>query len=109
MDIIKVTNSASSEIKRLLTLENSSEEMGLRLSIKGGGCSGLSYVTKLDIQQELDIIQEEDGFKIFIDRTSSLYLKDTELDFKTDLSDMGFKFNNPLATNTCGCGSSFMI
>ena len=108
MEVVALTEAASQEVKRLIE-EDGRENIGLRLGIKGGGCSGLSYIIDLDEGNELDITQEHDGFQVFIDRKSSLYLKDVELDFQGGLKDRGFKFINPSATNTCGCGESFSI
>ena len=106
--IVEVTESAAREILRLMA-EDGRPGIGLRLGIKGGGCSGLSYVLELDVLKERDIVQHADGFGVFMDRKSSLYLKDVTLDFKGGLQDRGFKFNNPSAKNTCGCGTSFSV
>lgn len=107
MEIVSITDSASKEIQRLIVEDG--QNKGLRLGIKGGGCSGLSYLIDLDETKENDIIQEADGFEVYMDRKSSLYLKDVELDFSGGLQDRGFKFNNPSAKNTCGCGTSFSV
>jgi len=108
LDIVKITDAAAKEMCRLIS-EDSRERIGLRLGIKGGGCSGLSYVIDMDIVKENDIVQHAEGFDIFMDRKSSLYLKDVILDFKGGLQDRGFKFINDAAANTCGCGSSFSV
>ncbi|MDA0321719.1 MAG: iron-sulfur cluster assembly accessory protein [Verrucomicrobia bacterium] len=107
-DVIGVTEAAAREVKRLIE-EDGRGEMGLRLGIKGGGCSGLSYVIDLDAAKDNDILQPSDGFDIYMDRKSSLYLKDVTLDFEGGLQDRGFKFINPAAKNTCGCGTSFSV
>jgi iron-sulfur cluster assembly protein len=95
--IVNVTEKASAEIKRVL--ENEEEGKGIRLGVRGGGCSGLSYVLDFGTQKEDDVIQEEEGYKIFVDPKSSLYLKDTQLDYNDDLQSRGFKFSNPNASN----------
>ena len=80
----------------------------LRLSVVGGGCSGLSYNLTFDDQQgEFDKIYESQGITIYCDLKSWLYLRGTEVDFSTDMLAGGFKLNNPNATRTCGCGTSF--
>ena len=106
--VIELTEKAIVEVKRLLN-ENPNSALGLRLGVKGGGCSGLSYIIDFGEQKEKDLIQEEDGFRIFVDPKSSLYLKDSILDYAGGLADRGFKFKNPNAQNTCGCGESFSI
>jgi iron-sulfur cluster assembly protein len=106
--IIKISDKARAEVRRLLQ-ENPQENVGLRLGVKGGGCSGLSYVIDFGAKKEKDYVQNEEGFEVYIDPKSSLYLKDSELDFSGGLQDRGFKFINPNAQNTCGCGESFSI
>ena len=82
----------------------------LRVGIKGGGCSGLSYDLSFDNTQEsTDTLAEDKGVKILIDRKSLLYLIGTELDFSDGLNGKGFQFVNPNASRTCGCGESFSI
>lgn len=108
LDVVKITGAAAKEMRRLIS-EDSRECIGLRLGIKGGGCSGLSYVIDLDTVKEHDIVQHSEGFDVFMDRKSSLYLKDVTLDFRGGLQDRGFKFINDAAVNTCGCGSSFSV
>ncbi len=106
--IVKISEVAMREVKRLVA-EHPDTNIGLRLGVKGGGCSGLSYVIDFDAKGEKDLIQAEDGFEVFIDPKSSLYLKDSMLEYSGGLSDRGFKFVNPNAQNTCGCGESFSI
>ena len=106
--IVRLTEAASLEVKQLLA-NDPREGIGLRLGVKGGGCSGLSYLVDFDHPTEQDHIQEESGFKVFIDPKSSLYLKDSFIDFQGGISGKGFQFENPNAQNSCGCGSSFAI
>lgn len=108
MDVVGVTDDATREVTRLID-EDGRADVGLRLGIKGGGCSGLSYIIDLDELKDGDIVQRADGFDIYMDRKSSLYLKDVTLDFQGGLQDRGFKFQNPAAKNTCGCGTSFSV
>ena len=108
-ELIKLTDSAVGEVQRLLAAEADPADMGLRLGIKGGGCSGLSYMLDLDKQKERDTVIAQDGFQVFMDPKSTIYLSDVVLDFDGGLGGKGFVFKNPMATNTCGCGESFAI
>lgn len=108
MKIVSITDAAAREIQRLLE-EDQREGMGVRLAVKGGGCSGLSYMVDFGEKKENDYVDEQHGFPVFIDPKSGLYLKDVVLDFNTGLNGRGFKWVNPHATNTCGCGESFSI
>lgn len=106
--MVNLTEAAKSEVARLIK-ENSLEESVLRMGVRGGGCSGLSYTLGFDKDtSEYDhLFSFEDGVKVAIDMKSMLYLKGTEVDYTTDLLGGGFKFNNPNARKSCGCGSSF--
>ncbi|HWQ81109.1 MAG TPA: iron-sulfur cluster assembly accessory protein [Ignavibacteria bacterium] len=105
---INITDKALSEIKRIMKENNVPENYGLRIGIKGGGCSGFSYTMGFDGESApTDNITEFDGVQVFIDMKSFLYLTGTELDYTDGLSGKGFVFNNPNAKRTCGCGSSF--
>ena len=80
----------------------------LRVGVKGGGCSGFSYVLDLtETEKETDEVFEQHGIKVVCDPKSLLYLNGTTVDFKDELMGRGFVFNNPNASTTCGCGSSF--
>jgi iron-sulfur cluster assembly protein len=83
----------------------------LRVGVKGGGCSGLSYVMDFDDKTEEfdEVIQLDRGLKVVIDRKSVLYLYGTELDFSDGLNGKGFQWGNPNASRTCGCGESFAL
>lgn len=106
---IHLTQDAIAEAKRMIAKENKPEIAGLRLGVKGGGCSGLSYFMNFDALKEKDNIFEFDGLKVLIDPKSFLYLKGTTLDYADTLQDKGFKFINPQANKTCGCGESFSV
>ncbi|MEW6280675.1 MAG: iron-sulfur cluster assembly accessory protein [Candidatus Eremiobacterota bacterium] len=104
---IRLTEKATTEVKRLIE-ENSLQGSVLRMGVRGGGCSGLSYTLGFDKEVgQYDRIFEFDGVKVAIDMKSYLYLKGTELDYTQDLLGGGFKFHNPNAKRSCGCGSSF--
>ena len=107
--MITVTDNAAKKVKSLI------EESGfttpyVRVAVKGGGCSGLSYDLSFDTdQQPADTLAENNGVKILIDMKSLLYLFGTELDFSDGLNGKGFQFINPNASRTCGCGESFAL
>ena len=106
--MILLTPAASQEVKRLFEKEGK-PNLGLRVGVKGGGCSGMSYVLSLDeaTPKQYDTVFEHEGVKILIDAKSHLYLDGTTIDYKTSLMGGGFEFQNPQAKKSCGCGSSF--
>lgn len=105
--IISLTDSALKEVKRLINVQGI-EEGGLRLGVKGGGCSGLSYTINFDDKiGQYDQIYEIDGVRVIVDAKSAIYLQGTQLDYQKDLMGGNFKFLNPNANKTCGCGESF--
>lgn len=109
--MITVTESAA---QKAITLINSSEapaesELGLRMQVVGGGCSGFQYNLEFGSGKETDKVFEFHGLKIFIDPRSTLYLAGSVLDYNDGLMDSGFKITNPNAKNTCGCGESFSV
>ena len=106
--MITLSPEASQEVKRLIEKEQKSN-LGLRVAVKGGGCSGLSYVLTIDeaTPKQYDSVFEQDGIKVLIDAKSHLYLDGMTVDFKNSLMGGGFEFNNPLAKKSCGCGHSF--
>ncbi len=106
--VVTATDGAIEELKRLLKTEADDVE-GVRLAVKGGGCSGLSYVLEFSKQREGDNIVEHGGLKFFLDRKSTIYLKGIVLDYKEGIESKGFVFQNPNATSTCGCGESFSV
>lgn len=105
--IISLTDAALKEVKRLINVQGI-EEGGLRLGVKGGGCSGLSYTVNFDDKiGQYDQVYEIDGVKVIVDAKSAIYLQGTQLDYQKDLMGGNFKFLNPNANKTCGCGESF--
>src|SRR5258706_1153746 len=105
VNMITMTPGAVSEVKRLLVKENK-PELGLRIGVRSGGCSGFSYVLGFDAPQAEDKVQEAEGFKLFIEAKSVPYLDGTQLDFQDGLQGKGFTFSNPNATTRCGCGET---
>ena len=107
---ITITEKAKKEILRIMKENNVPENYGLRVGVKGGGCSGLTYTLNFDGDKKTgDTIIEDENIKLFIDGKSLFYLMGTELDFSDGLNGKGFLFNNPNAAKTCGCGDSFGI
>ena len=107
--MITVTESAAAKIQDILAEENN-PELKLRVFVQGGGCSGMSYGFTLDeTQNEDDWDLEISGVKVLVDSMSGGYLQGAEIDYKEDLMGASFVINNPQATTTCGCGSSFSV
>ncbi len=106
--MVTLTPSAVLEIRRLLQKENK-PGAGLRLMVKGGGCSGLSYGMNFDVKKEGDQDFTFEDVHVFIDPKSYLYLKGITFDYVDALEGRGFKFINPNADKTCGCGESFSV
>ena len=103
---IKITTTAVKQLNKVLA-SNTDPEKKLRIGVKGGGCSGLSYILEMDATSEYDDVYHINGVDIVIDRRQLVYLEGTELQFSDGLDNRGFEFVNPNATTTCGCGSSF--
>ena len=107
---ITVTEKAVKEIRQIQSENNIPESFGLRVGVKGGGCSGLTYTLGFDAEpNEGDTVIDDNSVKLFVDGKSLFYLMGTELDFTDGLNGKGFVFNNPNATKTCGCGESFGV
>lgn len=109
---VHITPRAAEEVQRVIAEQNfPAETTWLRIGAKGGGCSGFSYV--LDFEQteptEFDLTFEENGVRMVIDKKSEFFMGGTIVDFKDGLLDRGFVFQNPSATGSCGCGTSFSV
>lgn len=104
---IKITDNAVAALKGIIQNQGLSEEHGLRIGVKGGGCAGLSYILGFDEKKEADEEYEQDGIRIFLNKSHGMYLMGMEIDYYSGLDNRGFVFNNPNANETCGCGSSF--
>ena len=106
--MITLTEIAAKKVSALL--DDRPDKLGLRVGVRGGGCSGFTYF--LEFAEEVtgqDRELESHGVKLVVDSKSYLYLMGTEVDFRDDLTGAGFKFNNPSARRTCGCGESFSV
>ena len=106
--MIALTPAAAQEVKRLIEKEQK-PNLGLRVGVKGGGCSGMSYVLAVEeaTPKQYDTVFEQEGIKVLIDAKSHLYLDGTTIDYKNSLMGGGFEFGKPLAKKSCGCGHSF--
>ena len=108
--MIVITEKAQQHLVELRKEEGHSENHNVRVSVKGGGCSGLMYDLGFDDKlNDADEIVEDKGFKIVVDKKSIIYLAGTTLDYSDGLNGKGFQFINPNAERTCGCGESFSI
>jgi len=105
---VTLTDRAAVRIKELIIADNR-EGQGLRVKVVGGGCSGLQYKVDFDVPKPTDKIFERDGAKLLVDMKSLLYLAGTELDYKDELMQSGFVFQNPNVKKSCGCGASFTV
>ena len=107
--MVTVSEGAAKKLNSLIE-ESGFKTPYVRVAVKGGGCSGLSYDLSFDTEQQTgDTLAENNGVKILIDMKSLLYLYGTELDFSDGLNGKGFQFINPNASRTCGCGESFAL
>jgi iron-sulfur cluster assembly protein len=108
---VTLTEKAATEIKRIRAESKIPDEFVLRVGVRAGGCSGWDYSFNFDDTQDTvkDFVSEQHGVKLAVDKRFDLHLDGTEIDFIDDLNRRGFKFNNPNAQKTCGCGSSFAM
>jgi iron-sulfur cluster assembly accessory protein len=105
--LVNLTPKAIEMVKDAMTRENMAS-YGIRVGVVGGGCSGFQYSMDFEnTQRDGDIVVEQDGVKLYVDPMSSMYLQGVTVDYVVGLQGAGFKFNNPNARNTCGCGQSF--
>ena len=106
-----LTETAAREIKTIIEQQElDADKVRLRVGVKGGGCSGFSYILDLtENEKDTDEVIEQHGIKMICDPKSLLYLGGTTIDFKDEIMGRGFVFTNPNATTTCGCGSSFAV
>ncbi len=108
---VQLTEIAAQEIKRVMDEQKMSANVALRIAVAGGGCSGFEYKLGFDenVDDESDVVGEIHGIRVAVDKKSSLYLDGTEIDYHSGIEKRGFVFNNPNATKTCGCGTSFQV
>jgi len=106
---VRLTEGAIREIKRLISAPDFDATQSLRLGVKGGGCSGLSYVLGFDHPNAQDFHFQIEGIPCIMGKPHQLYLMGMEVDWQEGLNNRGFTFSNPNASNTCGCGTSFAV
>jgi iron-sulfur cluster assembly protein len=108
---VTLTEKAASEVRRIMGEQKLPESTVLRMGVQGGGCSGFQYSLGFDaaINPANDEVAESNGVKVAVDRRSLMYLNGTEVDFYEGLDKRGFVFNNPNASRSCGCGTSFSV
>ncbi len=106
---VQLTETAAQEIKKVIAEQKMSEKAALRVGVEGGGCSGFSYKLGFDehVDEQTDTICEMHGVRVVVDKKSLLHVDGTEIDYHNGIDKRGFVFNNPNATKTCGCGTSF--
>jgi len=104
---INLTEGAIKELKFLMHENEVPENHGVRIGVKGGGCSGMSYILGFDEKKEEDEAYTIEGLTVFMNKAHGMYLLGMEVDYVNGLNNRGFVFNNPNATDTCGCGTSF--
>ena len=107
---ITLTENAALEVKKVIE-EQKMDDVLLRVGVAGGGCSGFSYSLGFDkaYDEEKDVKSEQHGIELVVDKKSELYLEGVTIDFYSGLEKRGFVFDNPNATKSCGCGSSFSV
>lgn len=97
------------EVNKLMNKEGFNKTQQLRIGVKGGGCSGLSYILGFDHKKETDQEYEQDGIVYLMDKSHEIYLYGMQVDWQDGLNNRGFTFKNPNASSTCGCGTSFAV
>ncbi len=107
----QLTETAALEIKRVIEEQKLPAGIALRIGVAGGGCSGFEYKLGFDekVDEQSDIVREMHGIRVVVDKKSLLHLDGTEIDYHNGIEKRGFVFNNPNATKSCGCGSSFDV
>jgi iron-sulfur cluster assembly accessory protein len=107
MPMIAVSQNAVKHLRELLESRGAGENAGLRLAVHRGGCAGMEYVMKVDEPTASDRVFDDDGVSVIVDEESLQYLDGCRLDYVEALNDSGFKVENPNASRSCGCGTSF--
>jgi iron-sulfur cluster insertion protein len=107
--IVILTEAAQTAGRKFLGEDANPEGKVLRLAVNSGGCAGFSYAVSVDDQKDDDLVQVYDGFKAVVDPVSKQFLQDSTLDYVDTIGEAGFKFENPQAKSSCGCGTSFDV
>jgi iron-sulfur cluster assembly accessory protein len=106
---VTFTSSAIREINRLMNQQGFDKSSYLRVGVKGGGCSGMTYILGFDKREENDEVYEVEGLTFVMDKSHTIYLMGMQIDWQGGLNSRGFTFSNPNASKTCGCGTSFAV
>ena len=106
---LKLTSSDIEEVKRLMAEPDFVQGQVLRIGVKGGGCSGMTYILGFDVKEADDDMYDIEGVPVIMKAAHGIYLMGMEVDFQSGLNARGFMFNNPNASSTCGCGTSFAV
>lgn len=106
---VSFTEGALAELKRLIAEPGFDSSLELRIGVKGGGCSGLSYVLGFDSRKDSDTVYTFEGISFLMEKAHELYLFGMQVDWQGGLNSRGFTFSNPNASATCGCGTSFAV
>lgn len=106
--MVTLTDIAADKIRGFLAGQDA-PDAGLRIGVRGGGCSGFQYALALDEKRDDDKVFEHDGIKLFVDPASMRYVEGSEVDYTESMMGSGFEVNNPNVVASCGCGSSFRI
>lgn len=106
---VTLTEGAVKELKKLRDQQEIGEDFGLRIGVEGGGCAGMNYILGFDQKKDGDNEYIIDDIRVFMHKAHGMYLVGMQIDFQDGLNARGFAFNNPNASSTCGCGSSFSV
>jgi iron-sulfur cluster assembly accessory protein len=106
---VTLTSGAVTAIKKLMMADDFDSTQLLRIGVKGGGCSGMTYVLGFDHRQDSDAVFTIEGIPCIMNRSHEIYLYGMQIDWEDGLNNRGFAFRNPNASNTCGCGTSFAV
>ena len=106
---VSFTSNAIDEISRLISEDGFDKQKFLRVGVKGGGCSGLTYVLGFDDKEDTDALFETDEVRFIMNKSHEIYLMGMEIDWHGGVNSRGFTFTNPNASKTCGCGTSFAV
>jgi len=104
---ITFTTGAIKALQRIMKEQEIPADHGLRVGVKGGGCSGFTYILGFDLKNDKDEVYEVDGMEMYMEKAHAIYLLGMEIDWVEGLQNRGFSFNNPNAKESCGCGTSF--
>jgi iron-sulfur cluster assembly accessory protein len=107
--MVTLTEIATEKVRGLLAQQEAEGEVGLRVGVRGGGCSGFQYALALDERRDDDHVFDDDGIRLLVDRASLQYVDGSQVDFTESLMGSGFEVNNPNVVAACGCGSSFRV